>query len=116
MSITKFNRGNFLFTDTERFETFKTLNELYCENGDAKHLVKGVYTYNSSYGKGSFIKSDGYNVSLPSHMNDIIEQIRLDNETVESINNGKIYFTIYTYELPEKYPKQIFYSVNFGEY
>lgn len=113
MAISKFNKGELLFKDTERFEEFKTLEEL---NGtDKEYLVKGVYTFKSSYGEGCFIKSDGFNISLPTHLLNTIKEIREDKESVDAINDGKVYITIYTYTLPEKYPNKVFYSINFIE-
>lgn len=116
MSISKFNKGELLFKDTERFNEFKTLEELFTKNNsNYEYLVSGVYTFKSSYGEGCFIKSDGYNISLPSHLLDTIKSIREDKESVESINDGKVYITIYSYTLPEKYPNKVFYSINFIE-
>ncbi len=116
MSITKFNKGQVLFTDNERLEDFKTLEELFTENGKEKeYSVKGVYNYKSSYGEGCFIKSDGFNISLPNHMLDTIKTIREDVESVQAINDGKISITIYSYTLPDKYPDKVFYSINFEE-
>jgi len=114
MSITKFNKGDMLFTNTERYEEFKTLKELYEENGKEKrYLVTALYVYNSVYGEGCFAKSAGFNISLPSHMVGIVKEIRNDKESIEQINNGEVFLEIYTYSLPDKYPNKKFYSVNF---
>lgn len=114
MGITKFNKGDMLFTNTERYDEFKTLKELYEENGkDKRYLITGLYTYKSVYGKGCFAKSEGFNISLPSHMTKTVEEIRNDKESVEQINNGEVFIEIYTYSLPDKYPNKKFYSVNF---
>ena len=116
MSITKFNKGAVLFTDNERLEDFKTLEELFTENGkDKTYPVKGVYSYKSSYGEGCFIKSEGFNISLPNHLLDTIKIIREDVESVNAINEGKISVSIYSYTLPDKYPDKVFYSINFEE-
>ena len=116
MGITKFNKSELLFTNNERFDDFKTLEQLFTENGqDKKYIVKGVYIYKSTYGKGCFIKSDGFNVSLPSNMVDTVTKIRVDKESVDEINNDKVGITIYSYALPDKYPDKKFYSVNFVE-
>ena len=116
MGITKFNKSELLFKDTEKFDTFMSLEELFIENGtDKRYLVKGLYTYNSSYGKGCFIKSEGFNISLPTHLVDTINSIREDEESVNEINEGKVYVTIYSYTLPDKYPNKVFYSINFTE-
>ena len=116
MSITKFNKSELLFNDNERFEDFKTLENLVKENGiDKTYIVKGVYVYTSTYGDGCFIKSDGFNISLPSHMVETVNNIRGDKESVEEINNGKVGVNIYSYNLPDKYPDKVFYSINFIE-
>ena len=116
MSITKFNKGQVLFTDNERLQDFKTLEELFNEHGkEQEYPVKGVYNYKSSYGEGCFIKSTGFNISLPNHLLDTIKTIREDVESVQAINEGKISITIYSYTLPDKYPDKVFYSINFEE-
>ena len=116
MSITKFNKGAVLFTDNERLEDFKSLEELFNENGkEKKYPVKGVFSYKSSYGEGCFIKSVGFNISLPNHLLETIKIIREDKESVDAINEGKISITIYSYTLPDKYPDKVFYSINFEE-
>ena len=116
MGITKFNKSELLFKDIEKFDIFKSLEELFTENGvDEKYLVTGVYSYNSSYGKGCFIRSEGFNISLPTHLLETINSIREDKESVDEINEGKAYVTIYSYTLPDKYPNKVFYSINFTE-
>lgn len=116
MGITKFNKAESLFTDNGRFEEFETLEHLFETNGqDKKYVVKGVFIYESTYGKGCFVKSDGFNISLPGNMVETVNKIRLDKESVEDINNGKVGITIYSYALPDKYPDSKFYNVNFVE-
>lgn len=116
MAISKFNKAELLFKDNERFDDFKTLEELFNTNGaDKEYIVKGVFTYESSYGKGCFIKSEGFNISLPSHLLNTINSIREDEESVNQINDGKVYINIYSYTLPDKYPNKVFYSNNFIE-
>lgn len=114
MGIKKFNKGETLFTNTKRYDKFLTLNELYERDGaDAKYIILGVYDYTSAYGRGAFAKSDGFNISLPSHMVDTVKDIRNDAESVEQINNSQVYIKIYTYTMPDKYPNETFYSINF---
>ncbi len=114
MGITKFNREDTLFSNNERYSEFKTLKELYGENGrEGRYLVTGLYTFKSAYGEGCFAKTEGFNISLPSHMVETVKAIRMDKESVEQINNGEVYIEIYTYTLPKKYPNREFYGVNF---
>ena len=116
MGITKFNKSELVFKDNERFNDFKTLEELFTEHGkDTEYIVKGLYSYESSYGQGCFIKSDGFNISLPTHLLDTINEVRTDNESIDQINDGKVFITIYSYTLPDKYPNKVFYSINFNE-
>lgn len=116
MGISQFNKAELLFKDNERFDDFKTLEELFKEYGKEKeYIVKGVYSYKSTYGEGGFIKSNGFNISLPTHLLETINNIRMDNESVEQINDGKVFITIYSYTLPDKYPNKVFYSINFIE-
>lgn len=116
MGISKFNKAEAVFTDMERYDEFKSLKELFAKNGrDEKYIVKGLYIYESTYGKGCFIKSDGFNISLPSNMVDIVTDIRGDKDSVDEVNSGNVGITIYEYELPEKYPNKKFYNVNFVE-
>lgn len=116
MAFSKFNKGELLFKDNERFDEFKTLEELFKENGtDKQYLVKGVYIYKSTYGDGCFIKSDGFNISLPSHLLKTVKEIREDKESTDAINDGRVYVSIYSYTLPDKYPGKVFYSINFFE-
>ena len=116
MGISKFNKAELLFRDNERFDTFKTLEELFIKDGkEEKYIVNGVYSYESSYGKGCFIKSDRFNISLPTHLLDTVNSIRDDKESIEEINDGKVFITIYSYTLPDKYPNKVFYSINFVE-
>lgn len=115
MGILNFNVDVSLFDDESRYDEFKSLKDLYSENGmEKEYQVKGVYTYSSKYGDSCFIKSDGYNIQLPNHLTETIKDIREDVESVEQINSGMVTVTIYNYELPDKYPNKTFYSVTFN--
>lgn len=116
MNITKFNKSELLFNDNERFEEFKTLEELFNAYGSEKVFrVNGVYTYTGTFGKGCFIKSNGFNISLPSHMVETVKGIRNDLESTQEINYGKVGVNVYSFTLPDKYPNKTFYSINFVE-
>ena len=114
MGIKQFNKGETLFKNTKRFDNFFTPKELYEQDGAGKqYIVTGIYEFTSSYGRGAFIKSDGFNISLPSHLVDTAKDIRNDSESVEQINNLQVYVEVYPYTLPDKYPDKTFYSINF---
>ena len=115
MGILNFNNNNVnLFTNDKKYDVFKSLEELYKHYGDKEHYkVNGVYTYDSKYGKSCFIKTDGYNIQLPNHLTNTIEDIRKDRESIDQINNDEVYIKIYSYTLPDKYPGKVFYSINF---
>ena len=118
MGILNFNvkAGVSLFVDETRYGEFRSLKDLYLENGPEKEYeVRGVYTYTSKYGESCFIKSDGYNIQLPNHLTETIKQIREDEESVTQINSGDVIVTIYSYGLPNKYPNKTFYSISFEE-
>ena len=103
-----------LFDDESRYDEFRSLKDLYSENGSEKEYeVRGVYTYSSKYGESCFIKSDGYNIQLPNHMTETVKQIREDWESVNQINSGNVVVIINSYELPDKYPNKTFYSTTF---
>ena len=112
--MSKFNRSALLFTNNERFDDFKTLEDLFNADGSGNvYIVNGVYIYTGTYGKGCFIKSEGFNITLPSHMVKTVEELRDDPESVQEINDGKVGVNIYSYTLPDKYPNKTFYSINF---
>ena len=114
MSITKFNNDYVKFThETPKDMEYKTLEMLYNENGaneNKVYTVWGVYINHGHYGpQGLLITDDGY-INLPRHLNDDVESIRTDGESIEQINKGQAGFTIYHY-YSKKYKKDCF-SVN----
>lgn len=114
MGILNFNSNVDLFDDVNRYDDFRSLEELHTSNGsEHEYVVKGVYTYVSKYGESCFIKSDGFNIQLPTHLVDTVKGIRNDEESVTQINDGRVYIKIYSYSLPDRYPDKIFYSIKF---
>ena len=52
MGIKKFNKGEVLFTNTQRYEEFVTLEDLFKRDGaGTKYIILGVYDYTSAYGR-----------------------------------------------------------------
>ena len=100
MSVTKFNNdiAKFVFEPSKDF-TFKTLEELYKENGkDKVYTVKGMYINTKGmYGANPVIVCGEYYVSLPKHLISTVKEIRGDRQLVNDINNDKVGFEIYEY-------------------
>lgn len=98
MGIAKFNRVNNLFTvKTDGFK-FMSLKELYTGEG-AVLPIKGLYINpKGKYGASPFAAGDGYFISLPSHLLEVVRSIMDDAETVDLINAGKCGLTIRTYQ------------------
>ena len=103
MSVTRFNNdvAKFAFEPSKDF-AFKTLEELYKENGkDKVYTVKGMYINTKGmYGANPVIVCDDCYVSLPKHLMDTVKEIRGDLQLVNDINNGKVGFEIYEYVQP----------------
>lgn len=113
MSVTRFNSdvAKFVFEPAEDFE-FKTLGELYKENGkDAVYTVRGAYINTKGmYGENPVIVCDDCYVSLPKHLTQTVKEIRADKQLVDDVNNGKVGFEIYEYV--QKTYKKTCYSIN----
>lgn len=111
MGIKKYNKTT-AFTSNIEHNEFKKLEELYNE-GIKSFSVLGVYvTGDFGYGKGCFIKSDDYNVTLPQHQLKTVENILDDQEAIDEINAGIVVAKIYEYELP-RYKGRKFYNIEF---
>lgn len=113
MSIAnKYNKGNsFTFKAPKDFE-YHSLHDLF--NNHGKDMVHGVHALyinkKSKFGESPVVASDNCFVNLPSHLTETVKDMMKDTETVEAINNGKLGFTIYTFE--SKNRKELCYSVN----
>lgn len=116
MSITKFNNEvvKFDFEPSKNFE-FKTLEELFQNGGvETVHLVKGMFINTKSrFGDSPILVGEESFINLPSHLLDIVREIRQDEKLVQDINDNKVGFTIYSY-VQEKYNRTC-YSINWVE-
>ena len=100
MGIAKHNRRENRFTvDTEGF-SFKKLSDLYNpKKPDAVFSVYGLYiNRKGKYGDSPFAASDGYFISLPSHLVDVVKDILNDDEAVAQMNSAKAGLIIRTYD------------------
>lgn len=98
----KFNKTGFGI-DTTDFAYCK-LSDIYnSENeggGDCIHGINGVYVHKSQLGDSPVI-IDAANkrlVNLPQHLAETIREILSDADAVSDIKNGRVGYTIYTYE------------------
>lgn len=98
MGIAKFNRVNNLFkVDTSGYK-FMSLAELYTHDSVVLPL-RGLYINpKGKFGASPFAAGDGYFISLPSHLLDVVRSIMDDQETVDLINGGKCGITIRKYQ------------------
>ena len=106
MSIAKHNRthGGIFSVDTTGFE-YKTLAELYDpKQPESEFSVYGVYI-GKFYSKRDrrekeccFAASDGYFISLPAHLVDVIKEILTDDESIDQIKHLKAALKIRPYE------------------
>lgn len=90
--------------DTKDFE-YKKLSELNAENEPNKvYKLNGIYLNRGKFGmQGVLILSDlKLLVNAPLHLTETIQAILADVEAIEAIENGKVGFTIYSYEAKEK--------------
>ena len=86
MNITKFNKAELLFNDSERFEDFKTLEELY--NDDEKGTV-----YNSFWVDPKYLAIDrkirsSFSIQPNSDLTDILPLLsyfKIPNTDIEAL-------------------------------
>lgn len=85
--------------DTNGFE-FKKLADLFTKYGkDKQYGVKGLFiNTKGKYGSNPVAILENCFASLPSYMVSDVKSILSDSEDVTSIKEGKVGFTIYTYE------------------
>ena len=76
-----------------------SLSDLFNNNGkDAIYPVKAIFiNTKSKFADAPVIATDKFLVNIPSHMTDTCREILNDNESIESINNDEVAFTIYSY-------------------
>lgn len=80
---------------------FIKLKDLYAEHQDPDHalMVRGMFINDKSrYGRSAALICDGFNVNLPGHMVNEVEQIMNDPDDVAAINAGRVMFYVRPYE------------------
>ena len=100
MSIAKHNRRENRFkVDTTDFP-YKKLGELFDpKKPDTVFSVYGLYiNRKSKYGESPFAASDGYFISLPSHLTDVVKEILHDDTCIDQMNDGHAGLVIRPYD------------------
>lgn len=117
MSIAKHNRnrGKLFVIDTTGFE-YKPLSELFDQkNPDKVFPVYGAYVgkfYSKREKKeveNCFVASEGYHISLPSHLLETVKEILTDDEAINQMNSSSAGLVIRPYEKDG----ETFYSADF---
>lgn len=101
MGIAKFNKVNNLFKHDTAGYKFFSLKDLFATSKEsgATYMLRGLYINpKGKFGASPFAATDGFFISLPSHLLDTVRDIMGDAETVKLINDGKCALTIRPYE------------------
>ena len=98
----KFNKTTFGI-DTTDFQYTKLADIFNSENEGGKdviHNINGLYVHKSQLGDSPVIIDEENKrlVNLPSHTAETVREILADDEAVETIKAGKVWYTIYEYE------------------
>lgn len=99
----QFNKVTFS-VDTTGFE-YKKLKEIYnAENKENVFKLNGIFVNKSPLGFSPVAICADIKalVNLPSHLTEMARNILADSEAVETIENGKVGFTVYEYEAKGK--------------
>ena len=100
MSMAKHNRRENRFkVDTTDFP-YKKLGELFNKaTPETVFSVYGLYiNRKGKYGESPFAASDGYFISLPSHLVDVVKEILADDSCIDQMNAGKAGLIIRPYD------------------
>ena len=111
--LNKYNKSVKLFNyEIGENPIYKTLKELYESDKEKVYVIKALYINTKSrYGEAPVIATEDFLVNAPSHLVETVKQMRNDFELIDFINQDKIGFKIYEYELNGK----TYYSVNWIE-
>lgn len=115
MNFEQFNKGNKFNVNSEGFSFIK-LSELAKDKSykDGIYPIKGMFTMNSKFGKQGIFITDKHLVNMPNHMTETIETILCNQELIDKINDGIVFFKIYTY-MSKTYHKEC-YGIEFMEF
>lgn len=100
MKFSKLFNKQIFNIDTKDF-SFKKLSEL---DKSKVYKLDGVYLNRSKFGNQgvAIVTDEKILVNLPLHLTETINAILSDVEAIETIENGKVGFTVKTYEKNNK--------------
>lgn len=98
----KYNKASWDF-EVPKGLGYTTLKELYENNGkNTEYCIRALYINDGKFGRQPTVvctlKDEVIKTSLPSHLTDVVERMRGDEEDIRDINNGMAGFKIYKYE------------------
>lgn len=98
----KYNKASWDFETPKGLE-YTSLRDLYERNGfGTEYRIRALYINEGKFGKQPTVVctlgNEVIKTSLPSHLTDVVERMRGDDEDVQAINDGLAGFTIYKYE------------------
>lgn len=106
----KFNKTSFGI-DTKDYEYIKLADVAKSSSPDEIHPINGLYVHGSKLGDSPVIidSTDKKLVNMPRHLGEVFREILADGEAVQAIKDGKVGYTIYSYESHAK----TCYGINF---
>lgn len=105
-----FNKTSFGI-DTKDYEYIKLSDVAKDSSPDELHHINGLYVHGSALGDSPVV-IDAYAkklVNMPRHLSETFREILANGEAVQAIKDGKVGYTIYTYESHAK----TCYGINF---
>ena len=107
--LDKLNRKPTFNVDTTDFKYLKLADIFNSE--DEIHVINGAFITESQYGLNPVIISEKHKalINLPQHLAASIKLVLADTELINMVKDGKIGFTIYTYESHGR----LCYSINY---
>ena len=105
-----FNKASFGI-DTKDYEYIKLADVAKCSSPDEIHPINGLYVHGSALGDSPVVidVQDKKLVNMPKHLGETFREILANTEAVQAIKDGKVGYTIYTYESHAK----TCYGINF---
>lgn len=105
-----FNKASFGI-DTKDYEYIKLSDVAKGSSPDEIHPINGLYVHGSALGDSPVVidVQSKKLVNMPKHLGETFREILANSEAVQAIKDGKVGYTIYTYESHAK----TCYGINF---